>query len=601
MKLKKKIKQTTDPVVVLKGVHSSSVATPSTTEKIKSGSLKIRSTELIKKTNDLLQIKKMHGVQRQKYLRNLVKCGWSEAEITKNLADQYNLQKIDISSFTINPEIAKMIPKRICEKFGIIPMLKIEDTVVVAFCDPGDISAKEVVSLGIRFKTQIVVAERSQIKKAINQLHDEEDSENSDVEGMEDFNIDSSSDNEKESLNIVDLSAIHSEPVTNAVNKIIIRAIRCGASDIHIEIYEKFFRIRFRLDGCLSEQGKMSMHLAPFIVNRIKILAKMDISERRLPQDGRMKVQINNRVVDLRVSSVPVVHGEKVVLRILNSEMSGEGVDKLGMLKKQEVLFKKYLHLSQGLILMTGPTGSGKTTTIYSGLSTLNKSDKNISTVEDPVEYKVQGVNQVQVHAKIGLTFSSVLRTFLRQDPDVILVGEIRDLDTAKISYRAAATGHLVLSTLHTNDTISTVTRLIDIGLPSYVVAENTSLVVAQRLIRLLCEHCKEPYRVSEQDLIQLGISPDEAPKAVPKIMDKGTGCSHCNNMGFKGRKAVFEVMEMSRSLKDGIIRNQSLKELKNIAVKKNNMITLRQSALHSLQAGQTSISEVLYGTTQDY
>ena len=280
-------------------------------------------------------------------------------------------------------------------------------------------------------------------------------------------------------------------------------------------------------------------------------------------------------------------------MRLLNSNIGAGSITNLGMSEEQTEIFIKHLSKSQGFILITGPTGSGKTTSIYSGLEELNTPDKNISTAEDPVEYKLQGVNQVQVNQKIGLSFANVLRTFLRQDPDVILVGEIRDLETANISYRAAATGHLVLSTLHTNDTVATVTRLVDIGVPTYSVAENTSLIIAQRLIRLLCPNCKKQNKITEQELINLGLAPELAKNSLPHIMDKGQGCTHCNNLGYKGRQAVFEVLEMTPTLKEGIITQQSLKELKDIAIHKNKMMTIRQSALQCLIKGQTSVNEV--------
>ena len=559
------------------------------------------SQELLKNQTQWIQIRKLSGAIRREQMDSLLKKeACSDKELAEYLADEYNLQKIDLSQLKPTLDICQRISKKVCEKFTLIPVMKVGEVVIVAFADPGDMEAKENASLAIGLKIQPVVAERGDIKKAIASLY--EDTPEEEIDDVFDVINDLTAEREKETLNIVDLSSsAQAEPVINSVNKIITKGIRAGASDIHVEIYEKVFRVRFRVDGCLSEMGKLPQNLAAGIVNRIKILSQMDISERRLPQDGRLKAQLGNRVVDLRVSSVPVVHGEKVVMRILNSDINAGGIAKLGMFTEQETLFKKYLGQSQGFILMTGPTGSGKTTTIYSGLMALNTPDKNISTVEDPVEYKLSGINQVQVHSKIKLTFSNVLRTFLRQDPDVILVGEIRDQETAEIAYRAAATGHLVLSTLHTNDTVSTVTRLIEIGIPPYSVAENTTLVIAQRLIRLLCEQCKEPHTTSQEALIDMGLSKEDAQQSSPHIMKKGGGCTHCNNLGYQGRQAVFEILDMTRPLKDGILHNKTLKELKDIAVQDNNMLTLRQAALRYLTKGRTSVNEVLYGTCGDH
>ena len=571
----------------------------SKTEQQKAMDIQLRSQKnLIKNKVSSLQTRGLDSPTRQEHIQSLLKEGVSDTELATQLAEQYNLQKIDFNQLNPDPNLCKKIPKKVCEKYGLIPVMQIEDAVIVAFYDPGDIEAKENISMAMGLKIQPVVAERNEIQKMINKIY---------VDSLASHEIknifsvmDQAEENEKISLNIVDLSAVHSEPVTKTVNYIITEGIRLEASDIHIEIYEKLFRVRFRVDGCLSEYMKPPQNLSMSIINRIKVLSKMDISERRLPQDGRCKVQLSTKVVDLRVSSVPVVHGEKIVMRLLNSNIGAGSITNLGMSEEQTEIFIKHLSKSQGFILITGPTGSGKTTTIYSGLEELNTPDKNISTAEDPVEYKLQGVNQVQVNQKIGLSFANVLRTFLRQDPDVILVGEIRDLETANISYRAAATGHLVLSTLHTNDTVATVTRLVDIGVPTYSVAENTSLIIAQRLIRLLCPNCKKQNKITEQELINLGLAPELAKNSLPHIMDKGQGCTHCNNLGYKGRQAVFEVLEMTPTLKEGIIQQQSLKELKDIAIHKNKMVTMRQSALQCLIKGQTSVNEVLYGTMSD-
>ncbi len=539
----------------------------------------------------------LSGNNRREFLSSLFHSEqYSDKQIADLMADQYYLQKIDFSAFELDPKIVQKIPKRICEKYTLIPVMEVEDTIIVAFSDPGDIQAKDDVSLITNAKIQMVVAEYNDVKKMINQYHASESGgkmknlfsviESSDMEGLQ------------EDSNLVNKN-IQNDPTVQSVDYIIKEGVRLDCSDIHIEVYEKKCRVRFRVDGHLSEAINPPISLATSIASRIKVMSQLDISEKRLPQDGRLKIKVDGEVINFRVSTVPVVSGEKIVLRILDTSALDTDITSLGMNKNQLELFQKYLKVNQGLILLTGPTGSGKTTTIYSGLQVLNTPDKNLSTAEDPVEYKLHGINQVQVNSKIGLTFASVLRSFLRQDPDIILVGEIRDLETANIAYRAAATGHLVLSTLHTNDAPSTVTRLIDIGLPSYTVAENTSIVVAQRLLRTLCSRCKVPHKLNINVLKDLGFSEEEAKKSRNEVM-KGMGCQYCNHTGYKGRIAVFEVLEVTPELKTGIFNGLSPRELKMLAIEKNNLQTLRKSAIEHMFNGVTSIDEVMHGTLGD-
>ncbi len=547
--------------------------------------------------SDWKKIISMKGDTRRSVLSSIFQSSqYSDEQIATLMAQEYQLQKINFANFEIDTTILSKVPRRICEKYQLIPIMEVEDTIVVAFSDPGDIQAKDDVSLITNSKIKMMVGTRSDIQKTINMYYKSENSksiqniftivESATVENLQE---DDSLSNQK----------IKHDPTVQSVEYIIQEGVRLNCSDIHIEVYENQCRVRFRVDGHLSEYIHPPLSLKDSISSRIKILSQLDISEKRLPQDGRLKVKVNNKTVSFRVSTVPVVNGEKIVLRVLDTSALGTELADLGMNKNQLVIFKKYLDASQGLILMTGPTGSGKTTTIYSGLQTLNTPNRNISTAEDPVEYKLHGINQVQVNANIGLTFSSVLRSFLRQDPDVILVGEIRDLETANIAYRAAATGHLVLSTLHTNDSASTVTRLLDIGLPAYSVAENTSVVIAQRLLRVLCEKCKVPHSVNIDILKNLGFSNREAESARSKVM-KPEGCQNCNNSGYKGRVAVFEVMEISHELKAGVFKGLSPRELKLLAIEKNNLQTLRKSGLEKLMNGITSIDEVMYGTVGD-
>ena len=539
----------------------------------------------------------MKGQTRRNFLSSLLESEqYSDKQIAEFMSDHYHLQKIDFSEFELDPKVIDKVPKKICEKYTLIPIMEVEDNVIVACSDPGDIQARDDVSLLTNAKVEMVVAERSEIKRMISHYYHSEGGKDeiknlfSVIESSEEYVVDTG--------NMVN-EKIQNDPTVQSVDYIIKEGVRLNCSDIHIEVYETKCRVRFRVDGHLSEYVHPPFSLASSISSRIKVMSQMDISEKRLPQDGRLKVKAGNEVVNFRVSTVPVVGGEKVVMRILDTSALGTNVGDLGMNKNQLSIFQKYLHVSQGLILMTGPTGSGKTTTIYSGLQELNKPDKNISTAEDPVEYKLYGINQVQVNAKIGLTFASVLRSFLRQDPDVILVGEIRDQETANIAYRAAATGHLVLSTLHTNDAPSTITRLVDIGMPSYSVAENTSVVIAQRLLRVLCSRCKTSQKVDMETLQKLEFSFEKAKQVQSKIM-KPEGCQYCNNSGYKGRTAIFEILEMSSDLKVGIFKGLSPRELKLLAIEKNDLQTLRKSALEKLAEGITSVDEVIYGTLED-
>ena len=549
---------------------------------------------------DWTKVCSMTGSNRREFLSSIFHSEkYSDKQIADLMVKQYSLQKIDFSAFELDPKVVYKIPKKICEKYTLIPIMEVEGTIIVAFSDPGDIQAKEDISTITHSDIQIVVAEYSDIKRMINQFHTDGGKQNINklfsIIGSSETEEKEKRDKEKEKGK----KSIQNSPIVQSVDYLIGEGLRLDCSDIHIEVYEKKCRVRFRVDGHLSEAINPPADMADAIASRIKVMSKLNISEKRLPQDGRLKININGKVTNFRVSTVPVVNGEKIVLRVLDTSQLDADITSLGMNTIQLELFQKYLRLKQGLILLTGPTGSGKTTTIYSGLHMLNKPDKNISTAEDPVEYKLYGINQVQINAKIGLTFASVLRSFLRQDPDVILVGEIRDLETANIAYRAAATGHLVLSTLHTNDASSTITRLMDIGLPIYSVAENTSIVVAQRLLRTLCVRCKVPEKINTNVLKNLELSEEEFKKSKNNIM-KPVGCQYCNYTGYKGRIAVFEVLEITPELKEGIFKKLSPLDLKKLAIKENNLQTLRRSAVEHMLNGVISVDEVINGTLGD-
>ena len=583
----------------LKAARSSaSKQMPAVIEKDHSSSSGVaRQSEYALGTKDWSKVCSMSGENRREFLTNMFQSReYSNQEIADLMAKHYNLPKFDLATFELDQKTVFKVPRRICEKYGVIPIQEVGDTIVVAFSDPGDIQAKDDLSLLTNAKIQVVVGQYNEIKNMIDYHYRHESGDK--IKGLFSL-VESSMGEDVSDAEDMESTKVRYDPTVRSVDHIIRDGIRLGCSDIHVEVYEKQCRVRFRVDGHLSEYTHPPIGMAATISSRIKVISRLDISEKRLPQDGRLKVKVDDKVISFRVSIVPVVSGEKIVLRILDTSALGTDISDLGMNKGQLEIFQKYLNRSQGLILMTGPTGSGKTTTIYAGLQQLNTPDRNISTAEDPVEYKLYGINQVQVNAKIGLTFASVLRSFLRQDPDVILVGEIRDHETANIAYRASATGHLVLSTLHTNDAASTITRLVDIGLPAYTVAENTSVVVAQRLLRVLCNRCKSPQKVDIDFLQKIGFSAEEA-EGVQSEIYKSVGCRHCNSSGYKGRVAVFEVLDIFPELKFGIFKGMSPRELKMLAIDKNNLQTLRKSALEKLVQGVTSVDEVVHGTLED-
>jgi len=520
-----------------------------------------------------------------------------EKQVVQYWAKKFNIEIIEnLNNYKISQKVLDLVPRRICERHVLIPLTKIDQSLVVVFSDPSNLHIRDNISLLTGCKVQVVVASKSDIQRMLDNCYDNQtklDSLFYDMD-IENFGF--------ENETVVDLDENPNQgPIVSLVNIMFSDAVNLKASDVHIELYENAFRIRYRIDGILYEKHTLSRDMAQSVIARVKVMCNMDISEKRRPQDARLKVCIKQKELNMRVSSVPTVNGEKIVLRILDNSSLQVDMGLLGMEKDQFKMFTEALKKPQGLILITGPTGSGKTTTIYSGLMTLNKTDTNISTVEDPVEFRINGINQVQTNNKVGLTFSTALRSFLRQDPDVILVGEIRDLETAEIAFKASSTGHLVLSTLHTNDTASTVIRLLSMGVPTYSVSDSMSLVISQRLLRCLCPECKELVKNSHLiDLKTLGIPKDEISSfALDKIFDKGDGCSHCNNLGYVGRVAVYEMMEVTPDIKKGILNQISSPDLKQIAVK-NGMSTLRYSALNKLKEGVINIEEVIRTTMFD-
>ncbi|MBM4365438.1 MAG: type IV-A pilus assembly ATPase PilB [Deltaproteobacteria bacterium] len=550
-----------------------------------------------------LQLQKAMETQRSTGGRlghQLTKLGYiEENELTAFLSKQYGVPSINLSDFEIDAEVLKVIPKEVVVRHQVIPINKSGNTLIVAMADPSNIYAVDDIKFISNFNVDVVVASEGQIAEAIEKYYTSnvtfEDVMVDFNSGEEDLELTSDVD---EDINVLDLEKSAGDaPVVKLVNLVLLDAIRKGASDIHIEPYEKQLRIRYRIDGMLYEVMKPPLRLKHAITSRLKIMSNLDIAERRLPQDGRIKLKMGKgKEMDFRVSICPVLWGEKTVMRLLDKSNLQLDMTKLGFEESILRSFKEAINKPYGMILITGPTGSGKTTTLYSTLSELNKSTHNISTAEDPIEYNLYGINQVQMHDEIGLNFAAALRCFLRQDPDIIMVGEIRDFETAEIAVKAALTGHLVLSTLHTNDAPSTVSRLLNMGIEPFLVASSVNLIGAQRLVRKLCADCKVPVEVTRQQLIDIGIPPEETDSVKPM---RGQGCRTCNNTGYKGRIAVYEIMVANDEVKEFILNGASTLELKREAIRQG-MKTLRMSALTKFREGMTSLEEVVRVTAPD-
>ena len=521
---------------------------------------------------------------------NLVKLGFiTEDEITSFLSRQYGVPSINLSHFEIDPQVVKLVPPEIAHRHLVIPINRTGSVLTVAMADPSNIFAIDDIKFMTGYKVEPVVAAESAIKSTINKYYDTTGEVEKLIKAAGGEEITALI--EEEEIDVTQLQqATEEAPVVKLVNLILSDAVKKGASDVHIEPYEKAFRVRYRIDGVLYEVMSPPLKLKDAITSRLKIMARLDIAERRLPQDGRIKLKVAAKELDFRVSTLPTLFGEKVVLRILDKsnlvlDMARLGFDPQALKDFEQAILQPY-----GMILVTGPTGSGKTTTLYSALNRLNKPETNIMTAEDPVEYNLPGINQVQTKPEIGLTFAAALRSFLRQDPDIIMVGEIRDYETAEIAIKAALTGHLVLSTLHTNDAPSTVSRLINMGVEPFLVAASTNLILAQRLVRKICFACKEEVHVPAQALVGLGFGPEEV-KGL-KVY-KGKGCMTCSDTGYKGRVALYEVMVMKESVKDAVLEGASVGELRELA-RKNGMKTLREAGLQKIREGVSSIEEVM-------
>jgi type IV pilus assembly protein PilB len=514
----------------------------------------------------------------------------SEDDITSFVGKQLNMGTLRLSDIELNPEIVKLIPLDIARKFNVIAVSKLGRNLIVAISDPNNIYVLDAIKFITGCSIQPVISPEKAILKAIEIYYTDENAFSAIAKGLEeDSDLEVVSADEGPSDDDLQ-SAIQDKPLVKLVDSIIGDAIRSGASDIHFETYEKRIRVRFRIDGDLREMAPLPYKYRAAIVSRLKVMADLDISERRLPQDGRIKIKISERTIDLRVSVLPTIFGEKVVMRILDPLALMVDMTKLGFAEAALERFNRAIHLPFGIILVTGPTGSGKTTTLYSALKQINNIDINIMTAEDPVEFNFDGINQVAVKSDIGLTFAAALRSFLRQDPDVIMVGEIRDSETAEIAIRAALTGHLVFSTLHTNDAPSSINRLIDMNVPNYLVSSATRLIMAQRMTKKICLHCREEEQLTEKQILSMNL-PESMLKGIKAF--KGVGCAECNQTGQAGRTGVYEVMPVSDEIEQLILRRATDTEIRSQAVKEG-MSTLRMAAVEKMKNGIISFEEVM-------
>lgn len=538
---------------------------------------------------------------------NLVKMGFvSDEEIATCLSKQFGISAINLSHFEIDQTVLDLVPVEVCRKYDLIPVNRTGAVLTVAMSDPTNIRAMDEINFICGYQVEPVVASEYAIKESIDKYYGSTHALEL-KQAMQAAIAERDGDADMEDLEVleeagdVDLAALERQtedaPVVKLVNKVLYDALNEGASDIHVEPYEKEFRVRYRIDGVLYVKINPPLKLRDAITSRIKIMAKLDIAEKRLPQDGRIKIKTKHqgrmKELDYRVSVIPTLFGEKIVLRLLDKDNLKLDMTKLGLEAESLRRLEKAILKPYGMILVTGPTGSGKTNTLYSAMSRINTPEINILTAEDPVEFNITGINQVQMKEQIGLNFAAALRSFLRQDPNIILVGEIRDFETAEIAIKAALTGHLVLSTLHTNDAPSTVNRLMNMGIEPFLVASSVLLIVAQRLIRKICSECKEEYRVPLEALIDIGFSEDEARDVT---IFKGRGCPLCGNTGYKGRVGLFEVLEVSDNIRELILVGASAIEIRRKAVEEG-MIALRASGLEKLKVGLTTIEEVLRET----
>ncbi len=503
---------------------------------------------------------------------------------------EFGVPLLDLEAVEIDLDVIRAVDQKLIGKHRVLPLVKRGQRLFLGISDPTNLQAIDDIKFATSLRVDPVVVEQNKLEERIGQAIEAVDTSMSDLDD-DDFDLEnldvSGEEAEQEDVARDD---IEDAPVVRFVNKVLLDAIKRGASDVHFEPYEKFFRVRTRLDGVLSEVAKPPVVLANKVCARLKVMSRMDIAERRVPQDGRIKMRLSkNRAIDFRVNTCPTLFGEKIVLRILDPSSAKLGIEMLGYEDGQRKLYEKHLAKPYGMILVTGPTGSGKTVSLYTGINILNTEDRNISTAEDPAEINLPGINQVNVNPKVGLTFASALKAFLRQDPDIIMVGEIRDLETAEIAIKAAQTGHLVLSTLHTNDAPKTLTRMVDMGVKPYAIATSISLIIAQRLARRLCDNCKEVRDIPAEALLKEGFSKEEIKSGLTIFGPKG--CKSCND-GYKGRVGIFQVMEVSETMGRLIMEGGNAMQIAQQASKEG-VIDLRQAGLNKVKGGVTSLEEV--------
>jgi type IV pilus assembly protein PilB len=557
------------------------------------------------------QLKEAMALRRENQARlsaALVQLGHvNENVLVTFLSQQYGINAISLEDVEVGEDVTKLVPINLCEKHGLVPLGIEGNHLNVAVSDPTNVAAVDDLRFLCNMEVNVYLATESAIRGLIGRAYGTGGGGESDAPiAMDDFESGDDGSTglleigaaDKKDAHEVDASAgISDKPIIRLINKLFVEAIRRKVSDIHIEPFETFMRVRFRINGSLIEVMRLPAQMKAATPARIKVMAQLDISEKRLPQDGRLQVKTKDKKIDIRVSILPTIFGEKVVMRILDQGNTSPDIKGIGFEEDQLKYFTKACQQPYGMLLVTGPTGSGKSTTLYAALSEVNGNDVNISTVEDPVEYNMAGVNQTQAKENIGLTFAAALRSLLRQDPDIVMVGEIRDTETAEIAIKASLTGHMVFSTLHTNDAPSTISRLIHMGIEPFLITASVILVQAQRLIRVICDGCKEPdTRVTRENLIEAETPPNWLDTIQPM---RGKGCTKCGGTGFKGRRGVFEVMPMSEKLRGMIIKGANGDELKKAAIEEG-MLTLRQHALMKLYRGETTLEEVLNNSRPD-
>ena len=527
--------------------------------------------------------------------------------VDNKLADAYHLAQMlsqafgdplfDLDALNVDVVPKDLVDEKIVRKFSALPLFKRGQRLFVALSDPTRVDAIDAIAFNSRLSIETIVVEEDKLKKHIESIY-ADTMQSFDSFSDSDLNIgfeDGNEDNDDGETQLND--GVDEAPVVKFVNKMLVDAIRMGASDLHFEPYEKSFRVRFRVDGVMQKMANPPVQLANKIAARLKVMSQMDISERRVPQDGRIKLKLSkNKAIDFRVNSLPTLFGEKIVLRILDPSSAMLGIDALGYEPDQQEMFLEALHKPQGMLLITGPTGSGKTVSLYTGINILNTGATNISTAEDPVEINLEGINQVNVNPKVGLTFANALKSFLRQDPDIVMVGEIRDLETAEIAIKAAQTGHMVLSTLHTNSAPETLTRLRNMGVASFNIATSVNLVIAQRLARRLCRNCKRPINVPRQSLLEIGFTDTDLDNA-DNIIYEPVGCNECRE-GYKGRVGIYEVMKVSPDISRIIMEDGNAIDIKDAAIK-NGFRDLRRSGILKVLQGVTSIQEMMRVTSE--